>query len=82
MGSAGSDVALEAAGIALMADRLEQLEHAIRLGHRSQGVAKQNIIFALGFVVILLIVNFADNITLPFGVLGHKGLSKLRLLRG
>lgn len=88
MGTAGSDVALETADIVLMADRLERLEHAILLGRRAQGVAKQNIVFALGFVVILLILNFAGNITLPFGVLGHEGstvivtLSGLRLLRG
>lgn len=88
MGAAGSDVALETADIVLMADRLERLEHAIRLGRRAQGVVKQNIVFALGFVMILLIANFAGNITLPFGVLGHEGstvivtLSGLRLLRG
>lgn len=88
MGAAGSDVALETADIVLMADRLERLEHAIRLGRRAQGVVKQNIVFALSFVVILLIANFAGSITLPFGVLGHEGstvivtLSGLRLLRG
>lgn len=59
MGTAGSDVALETADIVLMADRLEQLEHAIRLGRRSQIIVKQNIVFALGFVVVLLILNFA-----------------------
>jgi len=80
-------VALETADIVLIADRLERLEHAIRLGRRAQGVVKQNIVFALSFVVILLIANFAGNITLPFGVLGHEGstvtvtLSGLRLLR-
>jgi Cd2+/Zn2+-exporting ATPase len=87
MGTAGSDVALETADIVLMADRLERLEHAIRLGRRAQGVIKQNIVFALSFVVILLILNFTGNITLPFGVLGHEGstvvvtLSGLRLLK-
>lgn len=87
MGAAGSDVALETADIVLMADRLEQLERAIRLGRRSQGVVKQNVVFALGFVVVLLILNFAGNMTLPLGVLGHEGstvvvtLSGLRLLR-
>lgn len=88
MGAAGSDVALETADIVLMADRLERLEHAICLGRRAQGIVKQNIVFALSFVVILLILNFAGNITLPLGVLGHEGstvivtLSGLRLLKG
>ncbi|MBD1804512.1 heavy metal translocating P-type ATPase [Microcoleus sp. FACHB-SPT15] len=87
MGVAGSDVALETADIVLMADRLEKLEHAIRLGRRSQNIVKQNITFALSFIVLLLIANFAGNITMPLGVIGHEGstvlvtLSGLRLLR-
>ncbi len=87
MGAAGSDIALETADIVLMADRLEKLEQAIRLGRRSQAIVKQNIAFALGFIVLLLVANFAGNITLPFGVIGHEGstvlvtLSGLRLLR-
>lgn len=88
MGAGGSDVALETADIVLMTDRLERLEHAIRLGRRAQTIVKQNIIFALSFVVMLLIANFAGDITLPLGVLGHEGstvivtLSGLRLLKG
>ncbi len=87
MGVAGSDVALETADVVLMADRLEKIEQAIRLGRRSQAIVKQNIIFALGFIVLLLITNFAGNITMPIGVIGHEGstvlvtLSGLRLLR-
>ncbi|MBE9112918.1 heavy metal translocating P-type ATPase, partial [Nodosilinea sp. LEGE 07298] len=88
MGAAGSDIALETADIVLMADRLERLEHAIRLGRRAQSVVKQNIVFALSFVVVLLVLNFAGDMTLPLGVLGHEGstvmvtLSGLRLLKG
>jgi Cd2+/Zn2+-exporting ATPase len=87
MGTAGSDVALETADIVLMADRLERLVTAIRLGRRSQRVVKQNIVFALSFIVLLLIANFVGQITLPLGVVGHEGstvlvtLSGLRLLR-
>jgi len=87
MGATGSDVALETADIVLMADRLEKLGIAIRLGRRSQAVVKQNIVFALSFIVLLLIANFTGNITMPLGVIGHEGstvlvtLSGLRLLR-
>jgi len=87
MGVAGSDVALETADIVLMADRLEKLEQAIGLGRRSQSIIKQNIAFALSFIVLLLIANFTSNITMPLGVIGHEGstvmvtLSGLRLLR-
>jgi len=87
MGVSGSDVALESADIVLMADRLEKLEVAIELGRRSQTIIKENIIFALGFIFILLIANFTRGITLPLGVVGHEGstvlvtLSGLRLLK-
>lgn len=87
MGAAGSDVALETADIVLMADSLEKLEQAIRLGRRAQAIVKQNIAFALSFIVLLLFANFVFNITMPLGVIGHEGstvivtLSGLRLLR-
>jgi Cd2+/Zn2+-exporting ATPase len=87
MGIAGSDVALETADIVLMADRLEKLEQAIRLGRRSQRIVKQNIVFALSFIFLLLIANFTGNINMPLAVIGHEGstvlviLSGLRLLR-
>lgn len=87
MGANGSDVALETADIVLMTDRLEKIATAIRLGQRSQAVVKQNITFALSFILFLIIANFIGNITLPLGVIGHEGstvlviLSGLRLLR-
>lgn len=87
MGAAGSDVALETADIVLMTDRLEKLAVAVKLGRRSQAIVKQNIVFALSFIVLLLIANFVGGITLPLGVVGHEGstvlvtLSGLRLLK-
>ncbi|BAZ47542.1 cadmium-transporting ATPase [Nostoc sp. NIES-4103] len=87
MGGAGSDVALETADIVLMADRLEKIAAAIKLGRRSQSIVKQNIAIALGFIILLLIGNFLGNINLPIGVIGHEGstvlvtLSGLRLLK-
>ncbi|MFB2772243.1 heavy metal translocating P-type ATPase [Pelatocladus sp. BLCC-F211] len=87
MGKAGSDVALETADIVLMADRLEKIEVAMRLGKRAQAIVKQNITIALGFIILLLIGNFLGDINLPIGVVGHEGstvlvtLSGLRLLK-
>ncbi|MBE9036741.1 heavy metal translocating P-type ATPase [aff. Roholtiella sp. LEGE 12411] len=87
MGSTGSDVALETADIVLMTDRLEKIAVAIHLGRRSQAIVKQNIVVALGFIMLLLVGNFLGNINLPIGVIGHEGstvlvtLSGLRLLK-
>jgi Zn2+/Cd2+-exporting ATPase len=87
MGIAGSDVALETADIVLISDSLEKIIVAIKLGRRSLRIIQQNITFALAFIVVLLIANFAVNLTLPLGVIGHEGstilvtLSGLRLLK-
>ncbi|MEH1917746.1 heavy metal translocating P-type ATPase [Nostoc sp.] len=87
MGVSGSDVALETADIVLMADRLEKIAVAMDLGRRSQAIVKQNIVVALGFIMLLLVGNFLGNINLPIGVIGHEGstvlvtLSGLRLLK-
>ncbi|BAZ12862.1 cadmium-transporting ATPase [Calothrix sp. NIES-4071] len=87
MGVAGSDVALQTADIILMADSLEKLVVAIELGKRATRVVKQNIVFALTSVLVLLVINFTAGITLPLGVIGHEGstvlvtLSGLRLLK-
>ncbi|MEM9809396.1 MAG: heavy metal translocating P-type ATPase, partial [Cyanobacteria bacterium P01_D01_bin.56] len=86
MGVAGADAALETADVVLMADRLDKLEQAIRLGRRSQRIVKQNIVLAMSCIGLLLAANFIGQITLPMGVIGHEGstlvvtLSGLRLL--
>ncbi|BAZ38836.1 cobalt-transporting P-type ATPase [Calothrix sp. NIES-4101] len=87
MGIAGNDIALETADIVLMSDNLAKITTAIKLGDRTLKIIKQNITFALCFIVVLLIANFATNLTLPIGVIGHEGstilvtLNGLRLLR-
>ena len=47
MGAAGTDVALETADIALMADDLSKLSIALRLAHKTRRVIRQNIWFSI-----------------------------------
>lgn len=82
MGVAGSDVALETADVVLMTDRLEKLADAVQLGRRAQRVVKQNIAFALSFIVLLLVANFVSHLTLPLSVIGHEGSTVLVTLSG
>ncbi|MEH2065873.1 MAG: heavy metal translocating P-type ATPase [Nostoc sp.] len=82
MGISGSDVALETADIVLMADRLEKIAVAMHLGRRSQLIVKQNIVVALGFIMLLIVGNFLGNINLPIGVIGHEGSTVLVTLSG
>lgn len=54
MGAAGSDVALETADIALMADDLKGLPFAVGLSRKTRSVILQNIVISLGVVGFLV----------------------------
>lgn len=73
MGAAGSDVALETADIALMADKLENLPFAIGLSKKAHGIIKQNLIISLGMVVILIPLTISGYATIGPAVIGHEG---------
>lgn len=54
MGAAGSDVALETADVALMADDLRHLPFAVGLSRKSRSIIRQNVYVSLGIVAILV----------------------------
>lgn len=54
MGAAGSDVALETADVALMADDLSHLPFAVGLSRRTRSVIRQNVFVSLGVVALLV----------------------------
>ena len=72
MGAAGSDVALEVADVALMADDLAQLPFAVGLSRSSSRIIKQNLWVSLG-VVVLLIPATLFGLGIATAVLFHEG---------
>ncbi|MAR55572.1 MAG: heavy metal translocating P-type ATPase [Rickettsiales bacterium] len=54
MGAAGSDVALETADVALMADDLRHLPFVVGLSRKSRSIIRQNVYVSLGVVAILV----------------------------
>ncbi len=72
MGAAGSDVALETADVALMADDLAQLPFAVGLSRSSSRIIKQNLWVSLG-VVVLLIPATLFGLGIATAVLFHEG---------
>jgi Cd2+/Zn2+-exporting ATPase len=87
MGAAGTDVALETADVALMADDLEKLVYALGLARRSQNIIRQNLILSAVVISALVLGAVSGALGLPAAVLGHE-LSEflvigngLRLLR-
>ncbi|GGK10316.1 ATPase [Yeosuana aromativorans] len=87
MGAAGSDVALETADIALMADKLSNLPFAIGLSRKAKQIIKQNLVISLGMVAILVPMTIMGTIAIGPAVVGHEGstllvvLNALRLLK-
>jgi len=73
MGAAGSDVALETADIALMADKLGNLPFAIGLSKKAHGIIKQNLVISLGMVVILVPLTILGIAHIGPAVIGHEG---------
>lgn len=86
MGAAGSDVALETADIALMADKLEVLPFAIGLSRKAKGIIKQNLWISLGVVGVLIPATIFGFASIGIAVLIHEGstivvvVNALRLL--
>ncbi|MCB9434856.1 MAG: cadmium-translocating P-type ATPase [Ardenticatenaceae bacterium] len=72
MGAAGTDVALETADVALMADDLEKLVYALNLAKRNQRVVGQNLALSVIVISILSLGAIAGVLTLPAAVLGHE----------
>ncbi len=73
MGAAGSDVALETADIALMADKLSNLPFAIGLSKKAHSIIKQNLIISMGMVVILVPLTITGYASIGPAVVGHEG---------
>lgn len=78
----GTDVALETADVVLMKNDLSKIAYAVKLSRKMQRIVKQNVIFSLTIISILIISNFFQAISLPLGVLGHEGSTILVILNG
>lgn len=87
MGGAGTDVALETADVALMADDLSSLPFAIALSRAAHTIVQQNLWAAFGVVALLIPATLFGLASMGIAVLIHEGstvlmvLNALRLLR-
>jgi len=82
MGAAGTDAAIEAADIALMADDLGKLEEAMHLGRKARKVSLQNIVFALIVLAILIPAGVGGFISIAVAVLVHEASELLAVANG
>lgn len=75
MGAAGSDAAIEAADVALMADDLSRLPWLIRHSRRTLGIVRQNVVLSLGVKVVFVVLTFAGYASLWAAIAGDMGVS-------
>jgi Cd2+/Zn2+-exporting ATPase len=76
MGAAGSDVALETADVALMADDLGQLPFAVGLSRQTSRIIRQNLWVSLGVVAVLIPATIL-GLNIGVAVLFHEGSTLL-----
>lgn len=82
MGVAGTDVALETADIALMADDLDQLVYMIQISRKTVSTIHQNIAFSISVVVFLVASALLGWMTLTTGLLLNEGSALIIIANG
>ena len=80
MGVLGSDAAIEAADVVLMDDKLSKLSKAVKIARHTLGIAKQNIVFAIGVKVTILILAAFGLAPMWLAVFGDTGVMVLAVL--
>ncbi|MDO5117902.1 MAG: heavy metal translocating P-type ATPase [Eggerthellaceae bacterium] len=80
MGALGSDAAIEAADVVLMDDAPAKIAASIRIAKRTMRIVWQNIIFALGVKIAILVLAVFGIATLWLAVFGDVGVAVLAIL--
>ncbi len=89
MGAGGTDVALETADIVLMSSDLAKLPFVVNLSRQAERVVRQNVIFSVAVILILVTLTVGVpllrpdfQLPLPLGVVGHEGSTLLVVANG
>ena len=80
MGAAGTDAAIESADMTLMSDNLDRLARALRLGKATLANIRQNVIFAVAVVLLLVLGVLGQRVFLATGMLAHEASVMLVIL--
>ena len=80
MGGLGSDAALEAADVVLMDDKPSKVALAVRIARRTLGIARQNVTFAIGVKIAVLLLAAFGVATMWMAVFADVGVTVLAVL--
>ena len=80
MGGLGSDVAIEAADVVVMNDRLSKIAQAIKIARQTITIARENIIFSIGIKVLVLILASLGLANMWLAIFADVGVTVLATL--
>lgn len=80
MGSMGSDAAIEAADVVLMDDDIRKIASVVRISRRTLSIVKQNIVFALGVKILVLLLGACGIASMWEAVFADVGVSVIAIL--
>lgn len=82
MGAAGTDAAIEAADVALMADDLEKISFAINIGKKARRISSQNIVFSLLVLAVMIPSALIGTMSVAAAVFFHETSEILAVMNG
>lgn len=80
MGGVGSDAAIEAADVIIMTDEPSKIVSSIKIAKRTRNIVIQNIAFAIGVKVIILIFGALGMANMWEAVFGDVGVALIAVL--
>ena len=80
MGGLGSDAAIEAADIVIMTDEISKLPIAIRIARRTLSIVHQNVVFAIGVKVLVLLLSALGLSSMWWAVFADVGVCVIAIL--
>lgn len=80
MGGIGSDAAIEAADVVIMNDEIGKIVTAIKIARKTGRIVAQNIVFALGIKILIMILAFLGITSIWFAIFADVGVALLALL--
>ena len=80
MGGLGADAAIEASDIVIMTDEISKLSDAINLAKRTMRIVRENIVFAIGVKIVVLLLSVLGLSTMWQAVFADVGVSVIAIL--
>jgi len=80
MGAMGADAAIEAADVVIMDDSIARIPESMRIAKRTLRISKQNIVFALGIKLLIMLLGALGLVGMWAAVFADVGVAMLCIL--